>query len=136
LRFGRGVNDERAHGDYTACGNKTVGRRDSCGQSEELFVGQDAKGVRSGQDTERAVVGARVVEMETESEDLFERGCGGVRVVHAVFDGPGAPTRSVAAFAERQGGVLVPDYQPIGPRGFVEKSGAKGKRGVAENVLS
>lgn len=40
----------------------------------ELFIGEDAESMRSGQDAEWAVVRSGIIEVEAEGEHLFEGG--------------------------------------------------------------
>jgi len=120
LRFGRSVDDERAHGDDAALGSEAIHRRDFCAEIVELFVGEDAKRVSAGQNAKGAVVRAGVVKMKAKREHCLQSTSRGVGIVHTILDGPGSPAGRVVALAQWESGVLVPNDQPIGVRRFIE----------------
>ena len=59
--------------------------------------------------------------MDAKREDSIESGRWRVRVDQARLCGPGTPSSPILLPKQRQGGVLMPDDEPVRVRGFVEE---------------
>ncbi|SRR5258708_2187233 len=99
-------------------------------------VCQNTTRMSAVQNSERAISCCRIVQMQSQRQDLREGRCRSMCVVHSIFQRPWAPAYNIVTFLKRQGGVLMPDDQPVGCWRLVEKGGTKRNSRFAQNPLS
>jgi hypothetical protein len=76
----------------------------------------------SWKDTQWAVIEAWIIQVQAQSHYLSQRAGGCESVSDACLGRPWAPSRNIAAFTNRQGGVLVPGDKPV-PGGRLVEDG-------------
>lgn len=126
----QGAHEERVTGAHSA-GDAALRRLNGL----NLLSGEASVKMRGGDDAHGAIVVGTRVKVKTYGEHLFQDGGGGLDVLDAVFDGPGAEAGKVELTVDGDGEVLVPRHFPVGARSFVEQNGARDEGPRSKNRL-
>src|SRR5882672_8035741 len=88
--------------------------------------------MRPGDDSQRTVVLATFVQVQTDRDQLGHHRCWRLHVVNALLYRPRAEVWDIFSHSNRNGFVLVPNYFPIGVGGLVEQDAANDKAFLPE----
>lgn len=124
--LGGGVQGEWAHEEDFAFFSEAGDVAVACDLLRERGGFENAGKMRPRRDSEGAVCGIAIVEMESDGEKLIEHGLRRSRVVDALFEGGEIETFGSYLFRERKHQILVPRDFPVGGGCFVEGDGLDG----------
>src|SRR5215475_12438134 len=129
------MNDQGTHCQHSALPYHARDWRYLSRQMCDIVIAHNALLVSLGENSQRTILQLGVVEVDTKGKDLTKSTCRRMGIDHAGFHRPRSPSMRLAFLAKWQGGILMPNDEPVNLGRFVKKGSVERYRFRAQNPL-